>query len=126
VTAADAAELSGQIAAAARSVEGVADLHGGTFGEIGTYVAGGRVAGIRIADGLVEVHVTLYWGCPIRATADAVRSAVQPLVDRPVHVTVQDLAQRGAAESQRAGDPPAAPPPVLRRSGAGRPRKENS
>ena len=124
MTTADAAELAGLIAVAARSVEGVADLHGGMFGEIGTYLPGGRVAGIRIAGGRVEVHVTLYWDYPVRATADAVRSAVEPLVDQPVYVTVEDLVQRRPGEFQRAGDPPVAGSPVLGRSGPGHPRKE--
>jgi hypothetical protein len=126
VTTAEASELSEQIAAAARSVAGVADLHGGMFGEIGTYLPGGRVAGIRIAGRRVEVHVTLYWDYPVRATADAVRRAVEPLVDQPVFVTVEDLVQRRPEEFQRAGDHAVAGPPVLRRSGAEHPRKENS
>jgi len=123
VTTTDASELSEQIATAARSVEGVADLHAGMFGEIGTYFAGGRVAGIRIGGGRVDVHVTLYWDYPVRATADAVRSAVEPLVDQPVYVTVEDLVQRRPEELS---DPPVAGPPDLRQSGAGRPWKENS
>lgn len=126
MTTADASELSGQIAAAARSVEGVADLHGGMFGEIGTYLPGGRVAGIRIAGGRVEVHVTLYWDYPVRATADAVRSAVEPLVDQPVYVTVEDVVRRRPEESQHAGDTPIADQPVWRRSDGGHPGKENS
>jgi hypothetical protein len=126
VTPADASELSGRIATAARSVPGVADLHGGMFGEIGTYLPGGRVTGVRIADRRVEVHVTLYWDYPIRATADAVRSAVEPFVGLPVYVTVEDLVQRHAEDSRPGGDPPVAGPPVMRRSGAGHLRKENS
>lgn len=126
MTTTDASELSEQIATAARSVEGVADLHAGMFGEIGTYLPGARVAGIRIGGGRVEVHVTLYWDYPVRATADAVRSAVEPLVDQPVYVTVEDLVQRRPEELQRASDPPAAGPPDVRRSGAGHPWKENS
>ena len=126
MTSAEASELSEQIAAAALSVVGVADLHGGMFGEIGTYLPGGRVAGIRIAGGRVEVHDTLYWDYPVRATADAVRSAVEPLVDQPVCVTVEDLVQQRPEEFQRASDPPVAGPPVLRRPGAGNPQKENS
>ena len=94
MTTAEASELSEQIAAAALSVEGVAGLHGGMFGEIGTYLPGGRVAGIRIAGERVEVHVTVYWEYAVRATADAVRSAVEPLVDQPVYVTVEDVVQR--------------------------------
>jgi hypothetical protein len=108
VTTADASEPSEQIAAAARSVEGVADLHGGMFGEVGTYRPGGRVAGIRIAGDRVEVHVTLYWDYPVRATADAVRAAVEPLVDRPVCVTVEDLVQRLPDVALREADQPLA------------------
>ncbi len=126
MTTADASELAERIAAAARSVEGVADLHGGMFGEIGTYLPGGRVAGIRIAGGRVEVHVTVYWDYPVRATAEAVRSAVEPLVDQPVYVTVEDLAKRRPDEFQRAGDPPAAGPRGSLRPGAGDPLKESS
>jgi hypothetical protein len=126
MTTAEASELSERIAAAALSVEGVADLHGGMFGEIGTYLPGGRVAGIRISGDRVEVHVTLYWEYAVRATADAVRSAVEPLVDQPVYVTVEDLVQRRPGEFERASDLPVAGSPDVRRSGAGHPRKENS
>jgi len=108
VTTADASQPSEQIAAAARSVEGVADLHGGMFGEVGTYLPGGRVAGIRIAGDRVEVHVTLYWDHPVRATADAVRAAVEPLVDQPVYVTVEDLVQRLPDVALREADQPLA------------------
>jgi uncharacterized alkaline shock family protein YloU len=126
VTTADASVLSEQIAAAARSVEGVADLHGGMFGEVGTYFRGGRVAGVRVAGDRVEVHVTLYWGHPIRATADAVRAAVEPLVDQPVYVTVEDLVQRLPDVALREADQPVGWPPAARRPRAGSTQKENS
>ena len=105
MTTTDASELSEQIAAAARSVEGVADLHGGMFGEVGTYLPGGRIAGIRITGDRVEVHVTLYWDHPVRATADVVRAAVEPLVDQPVYVTVEDLVQRPDIALRQADQP---------------------
>ena len=41
------------VAAAVRSVPGVAGLHAGMFGEVGTYLPGRRVAGIRIVDGVL-------------------------------------------------------------------------
>ncbi|TDO68378.1 hypothetical protein EV651_102297 [Kribbella sp. VKM Ac-2571] len=126
MTPAEASELSGRIATAARSVPGVADLHGGMFGEIGTYLPGGRVTGVRVSDRRVEVHVTLYLDYPVRATGDAVRSAVEPLVDLPVYVTVEDLVQRHGDDSRPGGDPSVAGPPVMRRAGAGHLRKENS
>lgn len=126
MTTADASQLSEQIAAAARSVEGVADLHGGMFGEVGTYLPGGRVTGIRITGDRVEVHVTLYWDHPVRATADAVRAAVEPLVDQPVYVTVEDLVQRLPDVALRQADQPVGWPPALHRPSAERPWKENS
>ncbi|WP_206686166.1 hypothetical protein [Kribbella qitaiheensis] len=94
-------DLAVQIATVARSVPGVADLHGGVFGEVATYLPGGRVAGVRIAEGHVEIHLSLFWDHPVRATADTVRTTVEPLVDRPVHVTVQDIVRPEAGPDTR-------------------------
>jgi uncharacterized alkaline shock family protein YloU len=87
----DPSELVDAIAAAATAVEGVADLHGGIFGEAATYLPGRRVAGIRVDEQGTEVHVVLLFGYPVRRTAEAVRDAVAPLVSGPVHVTVEDV-----------------------------------
>jgi uncharacterized alkaline shock family protein YloU len=84
-------ELAEVIAAAVIAVAGVAELHGGMFGEAATYLPGRRVAGIRLNDSDTEVHVSLLFGFPVRSTADAVRDAVAPLVSGPVHVTVEDV-----------------------------------
>jgi hypothetical protein len=86
-----APELAEAIAAAVAGVAGVADLHGGMFGEAATYLPGRRVPGVRLNDGDTEVHVSLLFGYPVRATADAVRNAVAGLVAGPVHVTVEDV-----------------------------------
>jgi len=84
-------ELADRVSDAVLAVEGVEDLHSGTFGEVATYLPGRRVTGIRIRPEATEVHVVLRWGAPVRATADAVRAVAGPLVGTPVHVFVQDV-----------------------------------
>jgi uncharacterized alkaline shock family protein YloU len=84
-------DVSEQIAAATRSVPGVAGLHGGTFGEIATYLPARRVIGVRVGPDRVEIHLTVAWDAPVGATAAAVRAAVRALVDQPVDVTVEDI-----------------------------------
>ncbi|WP_193044025.1 Asp23/Gls24 family envelope stress response protein [Mycolicibacterium baixiangningiae] len=79
------------VAAAVTAVPGVAGLHGGMFGEVGTYLAGRRVEGIRIADGVTEVHVVLHFGAAVRETAARIRDAVAPLVGGTVDVYVEDV-----------------------------------
>jgi uncharacterized alkaline shock family protein YloU len=82
------------IAAAVTAVDGVAGLHGGMFGEVGTYLPGRRVAGITTRSDVTEVHVTLDFGSDIRAVADRVRRAVSAIVDGRVDVVVEDVASR--------------------------------
>lgn len=80
------------IAAAVTAVPGVADLHPGMFGEVATYLPGRRVPGIRTnADGTTEVHVTLFYGVPVRDGAVRVRDAAQAVVGGVVDVTVEDV-----------------------------------
>ncbi len=88
-------ELADQLAALARSVPGVVDLHGGVFGEVATYLPGRRLAGIRIAPDRVEVHVSVLWDEPVRATAEAVSTRLEPVAGRPVDVTVDDVVRPG-------------------------------
>jgi len=89
-------ETADLVAAAALAVDGVADLHTGTFGEVATYLPGRRVSGVRITADVTEVHLVLRWGAPVLATADAVRVAVQPLVATPVDIAVQDVVDPSA------------------------------
>jgi uncharacterized alkaline shock family protein YloU len=84
------------VAAAVLSVDGVVGLHGGMFGEAATYLPGRRVTGVRLGENATEVHLTLACGAPISATAHQVRRAVAAVVPGPVHVTVEDVAPRGA------------------------------
>lgn len=93
MTTATSDDLSGQIAEAVRAVGGVAGLHDGAFGEVATYLPGGKVAGVRVRDDLLDVHIAVRWDHPVGPIAEAVRRAVGPLDDRPVHVTVEDIVQ---------------------------------
>ena len=81
-----------RVAAAVLEVPGVSGLHGGVLGEVATYLPGRRVAGVRLADEVTDVHVVLAWGAPVAATAEAVRETVRSLVPGAVHVTVEDVA----------------------------------
>ncbi len=87
----DRADLVDAVADAVRAVPGVADLHAGVFGEVGTYLPGRRIAGISIGAGGAEIHVALLMGYPVRETAALLRGAVAPLTGGPVHVTVEDV-----------------------------------
>ena len=82
------------IAAAVTAVDGVAGLHGGMFGEVGTYLPGRRVAGITTRSDVTEVHVTLDFGSDIRSVADQVRHVVSSIVEGPVNVVVEDVVSR--------------------------------
>ncbi|MGP4058723.1 hypothetical protein ACTWP6_28510 [Mycobacterium sp. 4D054] len=81
------------LAAAVLAVPGVAALHPGMFGEVGTYLPGRRVAGIRITDNVVDVHIVVVFGVAVRDTAAAVRATVSALhPGAEVNVTVEDVA----------------------------------
>jgi hypothetical protein len=81
------------LSAAVLSCAGVASLSGGVFGEIATYLPGRRVAGIRLATGVVEVHVVSVWGIPVRDVADQIRSACEAVAPgATVDVYVDDVA----------------------------------
>lgn len=80
------------VAAAVLSCPSVAALSGGRLGEVATYLPGRRVAGVRLGEGTVEVHVVGHYGPTIDRIAAEVRSALGPLVGgRSVAVVVDDL-----------------------------------
>ncbi|MGB3356550.1 MAG: hypothetical protein WBB00_27765, partial [Mycobacterium sp.] len=86
------AEPADTVAAIVRAVPGVAELHSGMFGEVGTYLPGRRVPGIRIGDDTIDVHITVWQGAAVRDTAAAVRAAVAASrPGTPVNVTVEDV-----------------------------------
>jgi len=80
-----------RVAEAALAVPGVAGLHAGAFGEIGTYLPGRRVAGVRLAEDLTEVHVTVAMGSRIPEVAESLVAAIGPLVGTAVRVVVEDV-----------------------------------
>ncbi len=80
------------VAAAARGCPLIADLTGGRFGEVATYLPGRRIQGVRDVDGVVEIHVVAKWGTPLPEVAEVVRAAVTPLAGgRPVAVFIEDI-----------------------------------
>lgn len=96
-------ELADRVAVAVLAVPGVAGLHSGAFGEVGTHLAGRRVEGVRLGPDRCEVHLVVVWGTDVLVTADRVRAAVAPLVDRVVDVTVEDVVAAVTASGPASG-----------------------
>jgi hypothetical protein len=90
-----APERAVAVAELVRAVPGVADLHPGMFGEVGTHLPGRRVPGIRFGDDTIAVHITVHEGAAVRDTAAAVRAAVaREWPGVAVDVTVEDVVAR--------------------------------
>lgn len=79
------------VAAAVLAVPGVVRLHGGRFGELGTYLPGRRVTGVRIDDEGTEVHLVVSDLVPVPQTAARVQRVVSAIAPRPVRVHVEDI-----------------------------------
>ena len=80
------------IAAAALACPGVARLHGGTLNEFAAYLPGRSVAGVRLAEEHVEVHVVARYGTVLPSLAEEVRAAVLPLAGGcPVEIHIDDI-----------------------------------
>ena len=79
------------VAAAVLAVPGVVRLHGGRFGELGTYLPGRRVTGVRIDEDGTEVHLVVSDLVPVPETAARVQRAVSAIAPRPVRVHVEDI-----------------------------------
>lgn len=107
------AELIGRIAGTVADCPDVVALSGGLVGEVASYLPGRRVAGVRLREDSVDVHVVARYGPTISAIADQVRSAVAPLVPgRRVDVGVDGLAtDEDIAAKQRPVDRPATAEP---------------
>jgi hypothetical protein len=84
-------ELADVVAETVRAVPGVHDLHGGVLGEVGTYLPGRRVAGVRLTDDGCDLHIAATSVAPLADTVRAVRAAVRPLVGGRIDVTVEDV-----------------------------------
>lgn len=109
--------MAQQVAAAALAVPGVTGLHAGVFGEVATYLPGGRVSGVRMSDDSGEVHIVVDVNHDLRAVADEVVTAASQVAGVPVSVVVEDISV-GPAESRAepgttaGGDTPAGEIPV--------------
>ncbi|WP_245006062.1 MULTISPECIES: Asp23/Gls24 family envelope stress response protein [Rhodococcus] len=79
------------VADAALAVHGVAALHGGEFGEVGTYLPGKRVTGVVIDENGCNVHISVAYPANVVTVAQHVRDAVGQVVDVPITVTVGDV-----------------------------------
>ena len=112
-----AGSVAQQVAAAAEAVPGVTGLHAGVFGEVATYLPGGRVSGVRMSDDSGEVHIVVDVNHDLRAVADEVVTAASRVAGVPVSVVVEDISV-GPAESRAepgttsGGDTPAGEIPV--------------
>ena len=87
------ADLAQRIADCAGAVRGVARLSGGGVGAAATYAPGRRIAGVRLRDGSIEVHIVAIGSVASLPTiAAAVRDAVTPLAGGSrVDVFVDDV-----------------------------------
>ncbi len=87
----------------------VVGLFGGAFGEIRSYLPGRSVAGVRVDEERVQVHVVARYGPPLTEVATQIGSALAPLLaDRPLRVVVEDIVVPGeAAEPDGAATGPA-------------------
>lgn len=88
------------LAALVLDVEGVSSLHAGVLGEVGTYLPGRRVNGIRLREPGCDIHVVLDWGVRVKGTTDRIRAAVRPLVAGPVDITVEDISAPTVASGE--------------------------
>ncbi len=92
------------IAAAALACPGVASLYGGPLNEFAAYLPGRSVAGVRLADAWVEVHLVARYGSVLPELAEEVREATSPhAVGLPVEVHIDDLELEEASSPTPAG-----------------------
>lgn len=96
----DAATTARQVADAALHIEGVADLHGGVFGEVATYLPGERISGVLLGETVGEVHVVTYLRRNIWTVAEEVRAAAEKIAGIPIVVTVEDVVTENPAPEQ--------------------------
>jgi hypothetical protein len=82
----------GAVAAAVQGCAGVSALDSGRFGEIASYLPGGRVPGVVVRDRSVLVGVRSRWGVSAADLFAEIASAVAPLIGRRwVEVAVGDI-----------------------------------
>ena len=84
------ADTAEAVAAAVLQSPMVASLAGA--GGVETYLPGRRLAGVRVTDEQIEVHLVARWGADLQALGRDVRRAVAAVTgDRIVEVHVDDI-----------------------------------
>ncbi|KQB84330.1 hypothetical protein [Corynebacterium oculi] len=94
-----------RLAAALRSVPGVADLHAGAFGEASLLYPGKRVRGLRLREeSRLEVHLVadLDAASDLHRLAEEVRSTAQAATGFTVDVIVADAVSPGTSAKTNA------------------------
>ncbi|MDT0301576.1 hypothetical protein [Streptomonospora wellingtoniae] len=92
------AVLARRIRGRVLAVPGVSGLSAGPFGATATPAPGGRIEGVAVRGGGVEVGVVVSLGRPIPDTATGVHEAVRAAVrggGGRVHVSVEDAVEDG-------------------------------
>ncbi len=90
----DPGQLAEALAAAVRAHPAVADLDGGPFGAIASYLPGRRVVGVRVgeADEPVEVSVVARLGTPLPQLATELREVITAVTgSRVINLTINDV-----------------------------------
>lgn len=89
-----AMDRADRVAAVVQAVPGVAAMHAGMFGEVGTYLPGRTIPGVRLSDTGADIHVSVYFDTAVREVAAQIRSAVHTAIGGAVDVTVEDVLPR--------------------------------
>lgn len=91
------------VADAAQACPDVARLSGGVFGEVATYLPGGRIVGVRDNGVAVEVRIVARWGRSLPEIGEQVRHAIQPLVGTAsILIFVDEIDAPDRSDSHRA------------------------
>ncbi|GAA1480853.1 hypothetical protein GCM10009624_12930 [Gordonia sinesedis] len=94
-----------RVADAVLAIPGVSGLHGGLFGEVATYLPGGRVSGVALDDNGGSVHVVLDLSRDLLGVADLVRDTATEVAGVPMSVTVEDVTTGGRESGDAAATP---------------------
>lgn len=90
----DSGQLADAVAAAVRAHPAVADLDGGPFGTIASYLPGRRVVGVRVGEPgePVEVSVVARLGTPLPRLATELRRVIIAVTGaRVIDLTINDV-----------------------------------
>ncbi|MGW5877651.1 hypothetical protein ACWFMI_14030 [Nocardiopsis terrae] len=85
-------ETARAIAESTAGFPDVVELSSGSFGTLSTAVPGGRIRGVAVRDGHVEIGVVVRYGRPLPEISAEIRRGLAPLAGgRAVHISVEDV-----------------------------------